>query len=139
MMSRPKLWAGLVILFGAGVITGALGMSWYAQSDRQPRQDHGPAARQERIMNRLTQELTLTAQQQQEVERIVTRAHVKILDLRFSHQDEIEQILTAGMDDMKPLLSQAQRDGLNRLYGELQRRWQTSREFLKLKKDSLNR
>lgn len=138
-MSRPKLWAGLLILFGAGALTGALAMSWYLGADRQPRQDHGPAARQERIMKRLTQELALTAQQQQEIERIVTRAHVKILELRFSHQDDIEQILAGGMEDMKPLLSQPQRDGLNRLYGELQERWQTSREFLKLKKDSLNR
>jgi len=99
-----------------------------------PRGDRGPAARHERIMKRLTQELSLTAQQQTEIDPIVTWAHVAILELRFSHQPEIEDILAKGMTDIKAKLSSAQQTELDRMYAELQQRWQTSRDYLAAKK-----
>jgi len=133
-MSRSKLWAGLIVLFGAGVLTGILGARLYIDAERMPRGDRGPAARHERIMKRLTQELSLTAQQQTEIDPIVTWAHVAILELRFSHQPEIEDILAKGMTDIKAKLSSAQQTELDRMYAELQQRWQTSRDYLAAKK-----
>jgi len=133
-MSRSKLWAGLIVLFGAGILTGILGARLYIDAERMPRGDRGPAARHERIMKRLTQELSLTAQQQTEIDPIVTWAHVAILELRFSHQPEIEDILAKGMTDIKAKLSSAQQTELDRMYAELQQRWQTSRDYLAAKK-----
>lgn len=133
-MSRSKLWAGLIVLFGAGVLTGILGARLYIDAERMPRGDRGPAARHERIMKRLTQELSLTAQQQTEIDPIVTWAHVAILELRFSHQAEIEDILAKGMTDIKAKLSSAQQAELDRMYAELQQRWQTSRDYLAARK-----
>jgi len=133
-MSRSKLWAGLIVLFGAGILTGILGARLYIDAERMPRGDRGPAARHERIMKRLTQELSLTAQQQTEIDPIVTWAHVAILELRFSHQAEIEDILAKGMTDIKAKLSSAQQTELDRMYAELQQRWQTSRDYLAAKK-----
>jgi len=133
-MSRFKLWAGLIVLFGAGVLTGILGVRLYTDAERMPRGDRGPAARHERIMKRLTQELSLTAQQQTEIDPIVTWAHVAILELRFSHQPEIEDILAKGMTDIKAKLSSAQQTELDKMYAELQQRWQTSRDYLAAKK-----
>ena len=133
-MSRFKLWVGLIVLFGAGVLTGILGARLYIDAERMPRGDRGPAARHERIMKRLTQELSLTAQQQTEIDPIVTWAHVTILELRFSHQGEIEDILAKGMTDIKAKLSSAQQAELDRMYAELQQRWQTSRDYLAAKK-----
>ncbi|MBX3302973.1 MAG: hypothetical protein KF693_12235 [Nitrospira sp.] len=133
-MSRFKLWAGLIILFGAGVLTGTVVASLYADSERAHRGARGPAAQHERIMKRLTQELSLTAQQQAEVEPIVTRTHVAILSLRFSHQPEVEQILTRGMAELKEKLSSAQQSELERMYADLQQRWQVSRDYLETTK-----
>ncbi len=133
-MSRFKLWVGLIVLFSAGVLTGILGARLYIDAERMPRGDRGPAARHERIMKRLTQELSLTAQQQTEIDPIVTWAHVAILELRFSHQGEIEDILAKGMTDIKAKLSSAQQAELDRMYAELQQRWQTSRDYLAAKK-----
>jgi len=133
-MPRFKLWAGLIVLFGAGVLTGILGARLYIDVERMPRGDRGPAARHERIMKRLTQELSLTAQQKTEIDPIVTWAHVAILELRFSHQAEIEDILSKGMTDIKAKLSSAQQAELDRMYAELQQRWQTSRDYLAAKK-----
>lgn len=133
-MSRFKLWAGLIVLFGAGVLTGILGASLYIDSGRMPRGDRGPAAQHERMMKRLTEELSLTAQQQTEIDPIVTWAHVAILELRFSHQAEIEDILAKGMTDIKAKLSSAQQAELDTMYARLQQRWQTSRDYLAAKK-----
>lgn len=133
-MSRFKLWAGLIVLFGAGVLTGILGTSLYIDAERMPHGDRGPAAQHERIMKRLTQELSLTAQQQTEIDPIVTWAHVAILELRFSHQAEIEDILAKGMTDIKAKLSSAQQAELDTMYARLQQRWQTSRDYLAAKK-----
>ena len=138
-MSRPKLWAGLAVLFAAGVLTGIIGMWLYGNADRMHRSDQGPAAKQERIMKRLTQELRLTAQQQAEIEPIVGRAHLAILELRFAHQAEVEQILTAGMAEIKARLSQQQQAGLDRLYAGLRERWQTSRNYIQAQRQAMPR
>ncbi|BCA55174.1 hypothetical protein W02_23140 [Nitrospira sp. KM1] len=133
-MSRLKLWAGLILLFGAGVLTGTVGTSLYAESERAHRPDRGPVAQHKRIMDRLTYELSLTEQQRIEIDPIVTRAHVSILSLRFAHQPEIEQILMKGMAELKQTLSPEQQSGLDKMYGGLQQRWQVSREYLHSKR-----
>ncbi|HEY7440852.1 MAG TPA: hypothetical protein VH701_00430 [Vicinamibacterales bacterium] len=129
-MSRSTLWAGLAVLFGAGVLTGVVSAALYADSERTHRGAHGPAAQHERIMNRLAQQLSLTAEQRAEVEPIVTRTHVAVLALRFSHQPEVEQILTRGMMELKEKLSAEQRSELDRMYARLQQRWQVSKDYL---------
>jgi uncharacterized coiled-coil protein SlyX len=136
-MSRFKLWAGLIILFGAGALTGIVGTYLYCDFDRSHRGDRGPVAQHERIMKRLTQELSLTARQQADIEPVVTRAHLAILELRFAHQAEIEQILAGGMAELKTLLSAEQQSGLDRMYQRLQQRWQQSRDYIASTKQSL--
>ena len=133
-MSRSRLWAGLIILFGAGVLTGVLATSLYGESERARRSDRGPVAQHERIMKRLTQELSLTDTQRSEIEPIVTRAHVAILELRFSHQAKVEEILSKGMAELKEKLSPPQHAELDKMYAGLQQRWQASRDYIAAKK-----
>jgi hypothetical protein len=137
MTSRFKLWAGLIILFSAGVLTGLVAGYFYSHAERSSRNEYGPAARQERVMKRLTQDLALTAQQQAEIEPIVARANVAALELRFAHQDEVEQILAKGMTEIKAKLSPTQQPKLDALYKELEQRWQASRDYLTAKKRTL--
>lgn len=134
-MSQLKLWVGLIVLFGAGVATGSIGTSLYTDAERVHRGERGPVAQHERIMKRLTQGLSLTAQQQLEIEPIVSRAHVAILELRFSHQGEIERILSKGMAEIKERLAPEQQAELDKMYGGLQQRWQLSRDYLEAQKN----
>jgi hypothetical protein len=136
-MSQLKLTAGLIVLFGAGVLTGVVGTVLYVDSERAHRAERGPAAQHERIMKRLTNELSLTAQQQHDIEPIVSRAHLAILELRFSHQAEIEHILSQGMTELKAVLPSTQQPGLDKLYAQLQQRWQGSRDYLEAKKKGM--
>lgn len=134
-MSQLKLWVGLIVLFGAGGATGSIGTSLYTDAERVHRGERGPVAQHERIMKRLTQGLSLTAQQQLEIEPIVSRAHVAILELRFSHQGEIERILSKGMAEIKERLAPEQQAELDKMYGGLQQRWQLSRDYLEAQKN----
>ena len=129
-MVSGKLWGGLVVLFVAGVLTGIAGTTLYHQYEQEHRWERGPAAKHERIMKRLTHELTLTPAQQADIESIVSRTHVEILQLRFAHQPEVEQALTHGIAEIKVTLSGEQQAKLDELYAKLQRRWQVSREYL---------
>ena len=138
MTSRLKLWGGLVVLFCAGVLGGVVADSMFLHAEPAARAEHGPAAHHERMMKRLTQGLSLTAQQRAEIEPIVARAHVALLELRFAHQTEVEQILARGMTDLKTKLSPAQQPELDRMYQGLERRWQTSREYLEVQKRKLS-
>jgi hypothetical protein len=132
-----KLWGGLIVLFCAGALSGAVVDSLFLHGERTSRGEHGPAAHHERIMNRLTQDLSLTAQQQADIEPIVTRAHVALLELRFAHQAEVEQILSRGMAELSAKLSPDQKVGLERMYKGLERRWRVSREYLETEKGTL--
>ncbi len=138
MTSRLKLWGGLIVLFCAGALGGAVAGSMFLHAEPTgSRGEHGPAAHHDRMMKRLTEGLSLTAQQQDEIEPIVSRAHVALLELRFAHQAEVEQILTRGMADLKAKLSPAQQPELDRMYQGLERRWQSSRDYLEAQKRKL--
>jgi hypothetical protein len=134
-MTRGKLWAGLVVLFLAGLLTGIVGTRLYHHYEQQYRWERGPAAMHERIMKRLTHELSLTSAQQADVEPIVSRVHVEILQLRFQHQPEVEQVLARGVGELKIKLSPDQQAKLDGLYARLQRRWQVSRNYLQTHKN----
>jgi len=129
-MAPGKLWGGLAVLFIAGALTGIAGTTLYQQYEQDRRWDRGPSARQERIMKRLTHDLALTPAQQAEIEPIVSRTHMEILQVRFEHQPEVEQALTQGMTEMKTKLSAGQQTTLDELYATLKRRWQVSRDYL---------
>ena len=129
-MVSGKLWGGLVVLFIAGALTGIAGTTLYHQYEQEHRWERGPAAKHERIMQRLTHELALTPAQQADIEPMISRTHVEILQLRFAHQPEVEQALTQGMVEIKTKLSVEQQEKLDGLYAKLQRRWQVSRDYL---------
>jgi len=129
-MTRGKLWTGLIVLFLTGTLTGIAGTSLFYKYERQHRWERGPAATQERIMKRLTRELSLLTGQQAEIEPIVRTVHLEILKLRLQHQPEVERILTRGVADLKTKLSTDQQAKLDGLYAQLERRWQVSRDYL---------
>jgi hypothetical protein len=137
VMTSGKLWGGLLVLFCAGALTGIAGTTLYHQYEQEHRWERGPAAKYERIMKRLTHDLALTPAQEADIEPIVSRTHVEILQLRFLLQPEVEQALTKGMAEMKTKLSLEQQEELDDLYAKLQRRWQVSRDYLQTNQERL--
>lgn len=138
-MTPGKVWSGLIILFLAGMLMGIGGTTLYLQREQERRWERGPAAKQERVMKLLTRELSLSPAQEAEIEPIVGRTHVDILELRFSHHPEIEQTLAKGVAELKTKLSAEQQTQLDGLYAKLQRRWQVSRDYLAAAKKGMKR
>ena len=138
-MSRITLWFGLLVLFLAGALTGAVGTSLYYQYEDEHRWDRGPAGRQERIMKRLTQELSLAPSQEADIEPIVKRAHLEILRIRVQHQPDIDRILALGKEELKAKLSPEQQMKLETLHAQLQRRWQMTHDYLQHAQDTMGR
>jgi len=130
-MTRGKLWSGLIVLFLAGTLTGIVGTSLYHRFEQQHRWERGPAARHDRVMKRLAEELSLSSAQQADIEPIVRRVYVEVLQLRFQHQPVVERILAHGIEELKAKLSADQQAKLDGLYARVQRRWQLSRDYLK--------
>ncbi len=135
-MSRTGLWIGLCILFCAGALIGAVGMSLYSQYEDEHRWERGPAAREERIMKRLTQDLALSTTQQAEVEPIVARAHLELLRLRVQHQPDVDRVLDLGMQELKTKLSSEQQVKLDGLHAQLQQRWRMTRDYVRQAQDA---
>ena len=135
-MSRTGLWIGLSILFCAGTLIGAVGMSLYSQYEDEHRWERGPAAREERIMKRLTQDLALSTTQQAEVEPIVARAHLELLRLRVQHQPDVDRVLDLGMQELKTKLSSEQQVKLDGLHAQLQQRWRMTRDYVRQVQDA---
>ncbi len=138
-LSRGTLWAGLLVLFLAGVLTGAVGTSLYSRYGDEQRWDRGPAARQERIMNRLTQELSLSPAQRAEIDSIVARAYLDLLRLRVHHQPDVDRILGVGMGEIKAKVSPEQQVKLDLLYAHLQRRWRMNSEYVRQAQETMGR
>jgi hypothetical protein len=138
-MSRFTLWSGLIVLFLSGALTGAVGTSLYYQYEEEHRWDQGPAGRQERIMKRLAQDLSLGATQLAEIEPIVKRAHLEVVQVRVRHQPDIDRIFGQGMEELKTKLSSEQQAKLDGLYAQLQRRWQLNRDYLRQAQDTIGR
>ncbi|MCS6297566.1 MAG: hypothetical protein H8K09_15130 [Nitrospira sp.] len=135
-MSRTGLWIGLSVLFFAGALMGGVGTALYYQYEDEHRCERGPGARQERIMKRLTQELTLSATQQAELEPIVARAHLELLRLRVQHQPDVDRVLDLGMHELKAKLSSEQQAKLDGLHAQLQQRWRMTREYVRQAQDA---
>lgn len=135
-MSRTGLWIGLIVLFCAGALMGAVGTSLYYRYEDEHRWERGPGARQERIMKRLTQELILSTTQQAEVEPIVARAHLELLRLRVNHQPDVDRVFDLGMQELKAKLSAEQQAKLDGLHAQLQQRWRMTREYVRQAQDA---
>lgn len=87
-------------------------------------------------MKRLAQELSLGASQLAEIEPIVKRAHLEIVEVRVRHQPDIDRILGHGMEELKTKLSPEQQTKLDGLHAQLQRRWQLNRDYLRQAQDT---
>lgn len=137
LVTQAKLWGGLLVLFLAGVLTGLGGTILYQHYEQKQRWERGPAGRQERLMKRLAEELSLTQAQSQAIEPIVSRAHIQILELRAKHQPELDRIVDQGVNEIKTKLSADQGARLDTLYAKLKQRWQVSRDYLRAARERL--
>lgn len=84
----------------------------------------GPDAMRGLVLRRITRELQLNGAQRAEAEAALLEAQARMIRLRATYQPEVEQIVSDGIERMKPHLTAEQNARLGQLYETARARWQ---------------
>jgi Spy/CpxP family protein refolding chaperone len=80
-------------------------------------------------MKRLTAELNLTQDQQDEVEEVVEETQLQLQQLRAQYHPQMEKIIETGITTMKTRLTAEQQKKLDALYEKVKKRWALRRSM----------
>ncbi|MGE4560188.1 MAG: hypothetical protein AB7E77_08305 [Desulfobulbus sp.] len=121
-MNKGKIWAGMLLIFLAGICTGAVSTKLFLRHRVIAMLNEGPPAIHRLITQRLTRQLDLNPQQQVLIEQQVRATQQRILALRSQYQPEAAAILGEGVREMRKDLSPEQQKKLEQLYREMRQR-----------------
>jgi Spy/CpxP family protein refolding chaperone len=123
MTSNPaskKAIALLLLVFGLGVVFGALGlrlMSGRVYGARTaPRTQ---SAGDHRVVNRLTHDLDLTPDQQTQVSNILTGMQVRYNAIRQQMNPQFDEVRSQGREQMRQILTPEQRPKLDEFFRQV--------------------
>jgi hypothetical protein len=113
-MKRWRLIIGVVVVFILGVLVGSLGTQLY-QRQWSERFWKDPAERRALFLRKLTKELRLTEEQQQEFKVIIGDVDKNLEALHRERRAEVKEILDEGFSRMNEKLSPDQQKKLEEL------------------------
>jgi Spy/CpxP family protein refolding chaperone len=104
---KAVLWVGVVFVLGLvlGGIFGYLFQNRVQGDTAGPRSDK---ARREHIVEELTNELGLTADQQKKLDSVITEAHAKFQAIHEADQPQIEQVRKNARNEIRAFLTPEQ-------------------------------
>ena len=122
-MKRIKLIAGIVIIFLLGGLAGASVMRFYGwqRFGDNPRPRPGSVQRVEFIMERLKDDLDLTAAQMKEIRPIVAKGDQEVAVLKKTIRPAIRQIHDRGFAAIRGKLDPGQQRKLDELLARLRK------------------
>jgi predicted negative regulator of RcsB-dependent stress response len=126
-----RVWSAVAVVFVCGLLVGIVGTSAYDDYKQQQRWERGLAGLKPRVMTQLTRELHLSREQQQAIDAIVSEAEADLLRLRMAQQPRVEETATKTIEMLKTKLTAEQKTKLEELYRQLQRRWDSDREYVR--------
>lgn len=125
-----KKWTlvlGLLVLFGSGVLVGALGTAVYYKQTAGYVLGEGQPGVRKMVMKKLVRDLDLTEAQRVQIEGIVSEVQAELGKFRMQHRPDIEAIIDRGIAQMRPLLSAAQQEKLDAFSQRLKEHWNSPR------------
>lgn len=119
-MNRFKLWIGVLTVFVLGALAGAFGTSLYHQqrfAKLMPREPmpFPPGHMVSRLLNRLDNELTLTASQKKQIRVVLEDAGKSFQQFRETYRPEMNAIKEKADARIKILLTPEQQKKFNEL------------------------
>jgi Spy/CpxP family protein refolding chaperone len=105
---RWRLWSGVIAVFVAGVIVGGLSTSVLIRSHVIHVMRSGPPRPMERVAERLTGNLELTADQRAEVDRIMAEFGPRFDEFDRRSRAEVRTIATEMETQIRNVLAPAQ-------------------------------
>ena len=125
-MARFKTIAGVLLIFILGALVGGLGTGWVLKA-HHPLFRKDPGRRVAFIMARLTDRLDLTEAQKPRVEAALRRTDGKVRQHFAQQFIEMRRLVDQAMAEIKPVLTPAQQQELDRLRQEFESRHQDRR------------
>ncbi len=126
-MKKWKIWLIIASVFISGLIIGSVGTGFYVKHRVGGLIHRGPGAVRDTIMKKLTSELNLTKEQQDDLEEIVEETQYKLQELRAQYHPQADAIIGAGVAHMKTKLSPEQQKKLDALYEKVKLHWSAKR------------
>ncbi len=128
-MKQWKTWLVIAVVFLSGIIMGSVGTGFYMKQRIGRILHEGLPAVRKVIMKKLTAELNLTQDQQEEVEEVVEETQLQLQQLRAQYHPQMEKIIENGIATTKTSLSAEQQKKLDALYEKVKKRWSLKRSM----------
>ena len=126
-----RVWSGVGVVFLCGLLVGTVATTVYDNYKSQQKWEQGLAGLKKRVMKHLTQELHLSAGQQQAIKPILSQAEGELLRLRLAQQPQVDATAAKTIEAVKPKLTAEQQRKMDELYRRLQQRWDSDREYVR--------
>ena len=126
-MKTWKTWLVIAAVFFSGVIIGSAVGGLYMKHRIGGLLHGGLPAMRKVIMHKLTTELKLTADQQEEIDEIVEETQLQLQQLRAQYRPQMEAIVNTGITTIKTRLSAEQQKKLDALYVKVKKHWSMRR------------
>lgn len=121
-MKQFKTWLVIIAVFVSGVIMGSVGAGYYMKHRIGGLFHQGLPEVRKVVMKKLTSELNLTQDQQDEAMEIVEETQFKLVQLRLQYRPQMEKIIEGGIAELKTKLSSDQQKKLDELYEKIKKR-----------------
>jgi len=129
-MKKWKTWLVIAAVFVSGVIVGSAVGGLYMNHRIGGFLHGGAPAMRKVIMQKLTTELNLTTDQQDEIDEIVEETQLQLQQLRAQYRPQMEEIVDTGIATIKTRLSAEQQKKLDELYGKVKKHWKMRRSMV---------
>lgn len=117
-MNNWKAIAGVVLVFTLGAICGGVITHMVYRSRMESFIGGGPAAREELLVKRLTQQLDLDNRQLAAIRPIVHQTHASIRQLRQQTRPQVEGLLEESQRQISAILRPEQRQRFEKIIAE---------------------
>ena len=103
------IWIGVALIFVFGIVTGVLGSVFYVHHRVGRLHSRGPRAFEHVALELLDWRLDLDEAQEARIGEILGEVHVRLLDFKTEHSDEIDAIVDSGLTRIEETLNEDQR------------------------------
>ena len=118
-MNKRRIWSLFILTFVAGALAGAAGMHAFQHTHIRRFMHSEPDRQHELLLRRMNRELTLTAEQQAQLQTIMHDTREQLAQLRQRNQPDVRRIMMENRQQIEKILTPEQAVRFHRLMDRL--------------------
>lgn len=134
---RLKIALGLISLFTAGIVVGAVGATFFIVRKVERSFEQGPLGVRNLILDGMQRQLKLSSEQRVKISDIVERAQLDIAVERLSVHDAIRARLDKSYQELQQQLSPSQQVLAKPMYEKMITRYESMKKLAESRRDAL--